>query len=112
MSKYFRFIVFFCYLKRSAIQQQLGRSPSQQQQQQQQHQQNMNLMAQSPYGTSRYNTVNQQQQQQQQQLQQQQNMMALMRSPSNQLTQQQSAGGLRNPFQQQQLTNDVNYFLF
>jgi hypothetical protein len=90
--------------KRSALQQQIGRSPSQQQQQ------NISLTAQSPYGSSRYN-----QQHQQQLQQQQQNMMALMRSPSNQMTQ----SGLRNSYQQQQqLNSEVNilrikeFFLF
>jgi hypothetical protein len=86
---------FLRFFQRSALQQQIGRSPSQQQQQ------NINLAAQSPYGSSRYN------QQHQQQLQQQQNMMALMRSPSNQMTQ----SGLRNSYQQQQqLNSDVNIF--
>jgi hypothetical protein len=74
--------------KRSALQQQLGRSPAQQQQQQQN---SLNLTAQSPYGSSRYNQ------------QHQQNMMAAMRSPSNQLTQ----SGMRHPYQQQQMNSDV-----
>ena len=56
-------------------------------------------MAQSPFGSSRFNQ------------QQQQNMMNFLRSPSNQLPQ---ASGIRNPYQQQQqqLNNEVDVTLF
>ena len=85
--------MYLILIKRSALQQQLGRSPSQQQQQNQ-HQQN--IMSQSPYGSSRYN-------------QQQQNMVGFMRSPSNQLTQ----ASLRNPYQQPaQQNSEVSISIF
>jgi hypothetical protein len=93
-------------LKRSAMQQQLGRSPmhnssggSQQLNGMQGGgaQSNGNLMNQAPYSSSsRFN----------QQQQQQQSSLGLLRSPSNQLASSQSNS--RNQFQQpQSMNNDV-----